>query len=109
MQPLIKNYTNFDEACKGVIEILTKSDQSQQTHVIANYEGRSFTVKTEQGKLTNINEIVLDDFFSQEAMGRYERKITVHAQTNQDMVVLNDRFCGHFGTQLVTICLIEKK
>ena len=78
MQTLQKNYNSFTEACDGVIEIL-KDNQQKQFKIRANFEGRSFKVITERGKLINSNYFNDDDFIDRMEFRVYERKVTVYA------------------------------
>ncbi len=88
---------------------LLKNNQEKQYHIIANFEGRSFTVKTERGKCTNSERFNEGDFFLRSEFGIYERKVTVYAKTNPDVQPLSDIFCRNFGTALVTTTLEANK
>lgn len=107
----VKNYDNFKDACEDVIQTVSHLSSKTQTQIQANFEGRSFTVKTERGGLINPEIAAVDDPFLREAVGVHKRKVKVTASEGfnvQDVEYLSEMFCRAFGTELVTVSIEAK-
>lgn len=99
---LMNVYDSFNEACDEVINFL-KKHKKYQFDILVTFEGRSFKVITERGKMINSNFFDEEDYVSRREFGEFERKVKVYAAAEDDMKPIADKFCLAFGTDLVTV------